>query len=73
LGVGITSGATERLAKAEADAAAEKDPVKKAELLKAAQAIGQEALGANNAYRSLTSYTKQGGTFTVFALPAAHN
>jgi PQQ-dependent dehydrogenase (methanol/ethanol family) len=72
-GVGITSGATERLAKAEADAAAEKDPVKKAELLKAAQAIGQEALGANNAYRSLTSYTKQGGTFTVFALPAAHN
>ena len=28
-----------------------------------------EGLGAVGAYRSLSSFTKLGGTFTVFALP----
>jgi hypothetical protein len=32
--------------------------------------ISQEGLGANGAYASLGSFTKQGGAFTVFALPS---
>jgi hypothetical protein len=43
--------------------------VKKAELQKIALKISQEGLGANGAYASLGSFTKQGGVFTVFALP----
>jgi PQQ-dependent dehydrogenase (methanol/ethanol family) len=68
-GIGIATDFGKMLEEAQAKAAAETDPVKKAELEKIALKISQEGLGANGAYASLGSYTKQGGVFTVFALP----
>jgi PQQ-dependent dehydrogenase (methanol/ethanol family) len=68
-GIGIATDFNKQLEEAQAKAAAEADPVKKAELEKIALKISQEGLGATGAYASLSSFTKQGGTFTVFALP----
>ena len=68
-GIGIATDFGKMLEEAQAKAAAETDPVKKAELEKIALKISQEGLGANGAYASLSSYTKQGGVLTVFALP----
>jgi len=68
-GIGIATDFGRMLEEAQAKAAAEKDPVKKAELEKIAVKISQEGLGANGAYAALSSFTKQGGAFTVFALP----
>jgi glucose dehydrogenase len=69
-GIGIATDFNKQLEEAQAKAAAETDPVKKAELEKIALKISQEGLGATGAYASLGSFTKQGGTFTVFALPS---
>jgi len=69
-GIGIATDFNKQLEEAQAKAAAETDPVKKAELEKIAVKISQEGLGATGAYASLGSFTKQGGTFTVFALPS---
>ena len=68
-GIGIATDFGKQLEAAQEKAAAETDPVKKAELEKIALKISQEGLGANGAYASLGSFTKQGGAFTVFALP----
>jgi len=68
-GIGIATDFGKQLEAAQDKAAAETDPVKKAELEKIALKISQEGLGANGAYASLGSFTKQGGAFTVFALP----
>jgi PQQ-dependent dehydrogenase (methanol/ethanol family) len=69
-GIGIATDFNKQLEAAQEKAAAETDPVKKAELEKIAVKISQEGLGATGAYASLGSFTKQGGAFTVFALPS---